>query len=223
MISDERKFRAYALFRRVSARYRDFAGSLKWVDFVDFFYSLYDVDYYFQCRFEKNRLATIARRARVIKYLRLMADSNLLYAPQYLLSLTFTDDVLSSTNFDTRLKYVRSYLNDTFSDYFACVDFGKSKGREHYHAIVNPSSYDYEVSYIDKRGRYYYKPRDKLDWKYGFFSLRPIYNDAIRSASYAFKASNYAFKCSSSEHKPFHKRGASHFLPLDNDDFEEGL
>lgn len=222
MISEDRKFLAYSKWLKVHPRYYDTYGYNQWCIFNDFFRDLYDIEYDYCVKHEKKRLATIARRARVNKYLRMMADSKLIYSPQYLLSLTFNDEVLGNTSFDTRLKYVRDYLNDTFADYFACVDFGKRNGREHYHAIVNPSSYDYEVVHIDKKGRFYYKPRDKLDWKYGYFSLRPIYDDPSKSARYAFKASNYAFKCSSSEHKPFHKRGVTHFVPLFDDDFEEG-
>lgn len=223
MISNDRKFLVYSKWLKVHPRYYDSYGYTMWRQFNDFFYSLYDIEPGYHSVYDKQRLSAIARRSRVRKYLRAMSDSNLLYAPQYLLSLTFTDDVLNSTNPDTRLKYVRDYLNSTFDDYFACIDFGKKKGREHYHAIVNPSSYDYALVKVDKRGNHYYKPRDKLDWKYGYFSLRPITYSPERAVNYAFKCSSYAFKSASSSHKPFHKRCVSHFEPLFDDDFEEGM
>lgn len=222
MIDADRKFKAYSLFMKVHPRYYGTYGYSAWRKFCDFFLDLYNVEYDYSRTYEKQRLAIIARRARVNKYLRAMADSNLLYSEQFLVSLTFRDDVLDTTNADTRLKYVRDYLNATFADYFACIDFGKKNGREHYHAIVNPSSYAYEVVKIDKRGRVYYKPRDKLEWPYGYYSIRAIYSNPTDAARYAFKVSNYAFKCASSSHKPFHKRGVTHFEPLFDDDFDEG-
>ena len=52
------------------------------------------------------------------------------------LTLTFKPSVLDSTNKETRRKYVIRFLKSQSDYYIANIDFGKKKGREHYHAVV---------------------------------------------------------------------------------------
>jgi hypothetical protein len=52
------------------------------------------------------------------------------------LTLTFNDKVLANTSVETRRRYVSRFLKSQTTLYIANIDFGKKKGREHYHAIV---------------------------------------------------------------------------------------
>lgn len=51
-------------------------------------------------------------------------------------TLTFNNETLESTNEKTRRVYVSRYLKTQSLHYIANVDYGKERGREHYHAIV---------------------------------------------------------------------------------------
>lgn len=58
------------------------------------------------------------------------------------LTLTFTDEVMRSTTAETRRRYVKRYLAEQSSNYVANIDYGATKGREHYHAVaVGPVDY----------------------------------------------------------------------------------
>ena len=64
------------------------------------------------------------------------------------LTLTFTDDVLSSTSADTRRTYVARYLKKFNTRYVANIDFGQDDNftkREHYHAIIQADKVDYSA------------------------------------------------------------------------------
>lgn len=52
------------------------------------------------------------------------------------LTLTFTDETLANTSPETRRRYVTRFLKEQCDLYVANIDFGKNKGREHYHAVV---------------------------------------------------------------------------------------
>lgn len=55
------------------------------------------------------------------------------------LTLTFSDEVLESTNEQTRRKYVARFLKSLSKQYVANIDYGvddKYTKREHYHAVV---------------------------------------------------------------------------------------
>lgn len=149
------------------------------------------------------------RRKRIRKYIRSMIE-NRGYNIPCLVSLTFTDDVLSSTSESTRKKYVRDYLNFLFPDWFACIDFGKKNGREHYHAIcLFPYNKPFFTVY-KKRKLFMFPCSASYDWPCGFYSIRPLEiddRDVYKTLNYAFKSSSYAFKSSSGFIKPFHKRG----------------
>ena len=52
------------------------------------------------------------------------------------LTLTFSNDVLNKTNKATRQRYIKEYLKSETALYIANIDYGKKKGREHYHALI---------------------------------------------------------------------------------------
>lgn len=162
---------------------------------------------------ELNKLHS--RRKRIRKYIRSMIE-HCGYNIPCLVSLTFTDDVLSSTSQSTRKEYVRDYLNSFYPDWFACIDFGKTHGREHYHAIC---LFPYNIGFFtfQKYRKLFMLPCSPLyDWQYGFYSIRPLVVDACdvyKTLNYAFKSSSYAFKCSDEVIKPFHKRNGFSDIP----------
>lgn len=155
-----------------------------------------------------------ARRRRYNRYIKEMSES---YKNLFLLSLTFSDEVMTRTSFQTRKDYVRQWLNKNSVDYFACVDYGKENGREHYHAIV---ALDLPLEEIEIKRRKFYRVPEQTAWKYGFYSLRRVQNsdkDRRKTTYYAFKASDYAFKNADKTDvaKPFHKRGVTHWICVD--------
>lgn len=79
------------------------------------------------------------------------------------LTLTFNDRTLERTSKATRQRYIREYLNSQTAEYIANIDYGKNKGREHYHAIAIKTT----LSDVAPR----FQPfKDKIDlsaYKYG--------------------------------------------------------
>lgn len=59
-------------------------------------------------------------------------------------TLTFTDDTLNSTTFETRSRYVKRYLKSYGVPYVANVDYGKDNEREHYHAVIGTQTLNYK-------------------------------------------------------------------------------
>lgn len=95
------------------------------------------------------------------------------------LTLTFSEDVLSSTSVDTRRKYVQRYLKSQSDYYLANIDFGKTTEREHYHAVVLSEHLD------------------KSAWIYGFTWTERIKNHLTsdtKLAKYVSKLTNHAIK-----------------------------
>ena len=97
------------------------------------------------------------------------------------LTLTFTDNVLDSTNKETRRRYVSRFLKKYDSMYVANIDYGKKNGREHYHALIC----------IDKVSN--------KDWLYGDIDFKRVRNNNIetdtkRLSKYIAKLSNHAIK-----------------------------
>lgn len=170
-------------------------------------------------------------RKRKGRWLRYVSEMSATFNSLYLLSLTFTDDCLSSTSSDTRQRYVRRWLNDNTVDYFACVDYGLENGREHYHAIVSFSPQGtaaYAVAPVPLtpihigRGTFYRIADPSREWPYGFYSIRAVRSDPasqLKTAFYALKSASYSFKSAKEDGiaKPFHKRGAIHFADLPRD------
>ena len=179
---------------------------------------LYDDSLFMDIKaFEKEYIRRYNTKRRWKKYLQGMIQP---YEYLYLVSLTFTDDVLNSTSAETRKKYIQRFLNDNTVDFFACADFGEEMGREHYHAICRISNKQF-VPYL--RGKTIFYEVYPFDYPYGFISIREISlnpQDAEKSLFYAFKSSLYAFKSSDNKVKPFHKRGVLHsYVPTDEELF----
>lgn len=109
-------------------------------------------------------------------------------------TLTFTDSVFSSTNEETRKKYVKRYLKENSSIYVANKDFGANKGREHYHAIVSTLSNSINLS----------------PWhQYGAINVQRVRsksNDLIKVSKYVAKLSNHAIKETASQSRLIYSR-----------------
>ena len=105
--------------------------------------------------------------------------SYLLQGKCLFVTLTFNDDVLSSTSMETRRRYVARFLKSQSSLYVANIDFGKTTKREHYHAVI---------------------VKDRIEansWPYGFDSYKKIRCDKLgplKLAKYISKLTNHAIK-----------------------------
>lgn len=98
----------------------------------------------------------------------------------WFLTLTFTDDVLNSTNDETRRKYVRRFLKEYSNCYIANIDFGKKTDREHYHAVILIE----DGSFIQ-------------NWSFGYSSAYPIKDNkssSERISKYMLKIANHFVK-----------------------------
>lgn len=150
------------------------------------------------------------RRNKVRKYVRGMVDT---FDRVYLVTLTFNDYALALLSEKTRLRYVREFLNKNTLDYFACIDYGKINGREHFHALCSFDSS--ALTTTIRRNKSYLTFVNS--WQHGYVEIKPIgttRKDIFKSCAYAFKASDYAFKNADSTHRPFHKRGVEHWLVI---------
>jgi len=106
------------------------------------------------------------------------------------LTLTFTDEVLSTTSQSTRRQYVSRLLGAYKVPYIANIDFGDSEdyiddkgnarkgtNREHYHAVI-------QLSKIDNK-----------KWPYGNIDFQRVYNtNDVRMARYLTKLQYHAIK-----------------------------
>lgn len=163
---------------------------------------------------EKNR----KRMQRIYRYVKRMASE--FTGRLYLVSLTFDDDTLEHTSKETRKDYVRRWLNANAFDYYACIDYGRRKGREHYHALA---VFDIPLSEEKHKGKTWYRVSDEIEWKHGFYSIRKVESDqksVYKTINYALKASTYAFKAYAVDDtaKPFHKRNVNYMRELTSDD-----
>lgn len=225
-MTEEHSISMLSRWYSMRARYSSCFGSSSADRFDSFIHSLYPVSFdvaFASLRKQnyllyKDKLATIQRRWRIKKYVSDMINGAPSFSTPVLISLTFRDDVFASTDASTRKKYVRDYLNSVFSDYMACLDYGKMNRREHYHAISITPILSYDTIYVGKRGRLFVRIRDAPEWSYGYWSICPIQCCTSRTIHYALKSSNYAFKAMDGTVKPFHKRCASRFVPLFSDD-----
>lgn len=94
------------------------------------------------------------------------------------LTFTFTDEILNSTNANTRRQKVRRFLSSYNCPYVANIDFGKKKGREHYHALIQADKVDYSK------------------FRYGALNGQKVAstNDFVKLAKYIAKLTNHAIK-----------------------------
>lgn len=163
---------------------------------------------------EKNR----KRMQRIYRYVKHMATE--FSERVYLVSLTFDDDTLERTSKDTRKDYVRRWLNANAFDYYACIDYGRRNGREHFHALA---VFDIPLLEEKHKGKTWYKVPEAIEWKHGFYTIRKVQSDrknVYKTINYALKASTYAFKASAVDDtaKPFHKRCVDYMRELTSDE-----
>ncbi len=96
------------------------------------------------------------------------------------LTLTFTNDVLDSTNQETRKKYIKRFLKSNSNYYVANIDYGTKNEREHYHAVIVCDKVNHK------------------DWPYGnldFKRVRTNQDDSnVKMAKYITKLTNHAIK-----------------------------
>lgn len=129
-----------------------------------------------ECR--KLNEASYKRTARLKERVKTM----LLNGSCIFLTLTFTDDVLSSTTEKQRRVAVSRYLKQYNAMYVANIDFGSKNHREHYHALINCERVDNQ------------------SWlKYGSIDFervrnRDIERDNVKLSKYIAKLSNHAIK-----------------------------
>lgn len=144
--------------------------------FKDFFYyikkypRLIDIC----ARLYKSHSAKVHRANKRI--LRILYDTDGNLRDCLFLTLTFTNDVLSSTLQNTRRTYVSRYLKNNAYNYLANIDFGSQNGREHYHAVVDNAN-------IDLNG-----------WSYGAINYEHIRYSPNKIATYINKLSLHSVK-----------------------------
>ena len=105
--------------------------------------------------------------------------------PCVFLTLTFSDETLQNTTYETRRRYVTRYCKEHGARYIANIDYGKENGREHYHVVL-------ELPKVDLK-----------KWTYGFPYAETVRNrrskdgssaDSKRIAKYVAKLTNHALK-----------------------------
>lgn len=139
--------------------------------------------------------AEVARRKRLRQRVQRIMDSG----QTYFVTLTFSDDTLNSTEALTRRRYVTRFLNTVASDYVGNVDFGKLKGREHYHAVISSDKLgDIKYSYSKRYGWICIDTPVFDEWsKLGFYSIKSCgtsETDKHKLAGYTAKLVNHAVK-----------------------------
>ena len=117
----------------------------------------------------------------------------------YFLTLTFSDDTLSSTDVKTRRTYVARFLKSVSDDYVGNVDFGKLNGREHYHAVIHSDKLDdIQYHYTNRYGWICSDCVQFNEWsKLGFYSIKSCgkdEKDKQKLAWYVSKLTNHAVK-----------------------------
>lgn len=77
------------------------------------------------------------RRAKIKARITRMLETN----RALFLTLTFSDKMFArGCSTETRRRYIARFLKEQCIEYLANIDFGKEKGREHYHAVVVPKT-----------------------------------------------------------------------------------
>ena len=96
----------------------------------------YKIDYLELIRLEykerQNIIAERSKRKRIKRKLLEWQESNELY----FVTMTFNEEYLNNTTEKQRETDVKQSLNHNSTMYIANKDFGKERGREHYHALV---------------------------------------------------------------------------------------
>ncbi len=97
----------------------------------------------------------------------------------WFITITFSPETLAKTNEKTRRVYVSRWLKSLSPFYVANIDYGKTKGREHYHAVITSDE------------------RPPKTWSYGFLDILKVAtteNDTKRISKYISKLTNHAIK-----------------------------
>lgn len=141
---------------------------------------------------ESQRLID-ARKRKKSRYNKRLNEMAQCYDFLHFVTLTFSDDVLSSTSERTRHRYVQQWLLENCRDYLANEDFGKQTGRHHFHAVV---AFPRDLSSVSP-------------WKYGFYKFKEVRMSDDRStyrlSGYLLKLVNHSGKFGTG--KSFTKRG----------------
>ena len=119
--------------------------------------------------------ASYKRTARLKERIREVVESG----SAWFITITFNPETLSKTNEQTRRKYVSRWLKSLTPFYVANIDYGKKKGREHYHAVITSDE------------------RPPKTWSYGFIDILKVKtteNDTKRISKYISKLTNHAIK-----------------------------
>lgn len=141
--------------------------------YLDKFIDEYGEDTYKAIRRFKGN--TNNKRKRMMKKTKVMLCDDL---PLIFGTLTFRNDVLLKTTKETRRRYVARFLKANSMHYVANIDYGKKKGREHYHFLAT------------------FEDVKKL-WKYGYYKFEFVYadeEDLLKCNKYILKPINHALK-----------------------------
>lgn len=139
--------------------------------------------------------AEVARRKR----LRQRVERIMSTGQTYFITLTFAEDTLKNTDAQTRRRYVTRFLKTVATDYVGNIDFGKLKGREHYHAVISSDKLN-DIKYVyTKRYGYMCIETPVFDeWsKLGYYSIKSCgtsETDKKKLAAYTAKLVNHAVK-----------------------------
>jgi hypothetical protein len=119
--------------------------------------------------------ASYKRVARLKERIREAVESG----SAWFITITFNNETLSKTNEKTRRLYITRWLKTLSPFYVANIDYGKTKGREHYHAVITSDQ------------------RPPKTWSYGFIDILKVKtsdNDTKRISKYISKLTNHAIK-----------------------------
>lgn len=125
-----------AYFNSVGWQYEDYDNGVVvpvmlngiYYDFIDYCKEVPQLDCAMRLNESKKRKTSKVRE----KIEELVYSGNAIF-----ITLTFTDETLKNTSFETRRRYVARYLKANSKNYVANVDFGSKNKREHYHAVVD--------------------------------------------------------------------------------------
>ena len=111
-------------------------------------------------------------KQRQIYYLRKKIEKLITNYHTIFLTLTFNTKTIENTNEKTRERYIKDYLKKETAFYILNKDYGKETEREHYHALIIPSTLTKEdLNKID----YSYSIRLNIHrYKYGIITAKKI-------------------------------------------------
>ena len=178
-IISRKKYNPYALekkLRKSSNLHIDFnylGFGLNWIQATQFLNWLY-MNHQFKDIYRENHNSAVRHKRIQDKIYDIVTNDDF----SYLITFTFNNHAFDLKE-DTRRQYVIRFLKKYCNKYVANIDYGKKKGREHYHAVGS-----------------IYCDLDQCIWKYGFIDIVPIRSasDDSRIAHYLNKLTNHALK-----------------------------